>query len=78
MHIVSNTTSYNRWISYKEIDPTFINRMRLEAIEKVCLIEKIFPTSIMTLHVHVLVHLVDEIALAGIVHTRWMFFWSDS
>ena len=28
----------------------------------------------MTIQVHLLVHIVDEVALASIVHARWMFF----
>lgn len=61
-------------MSCKEIDPSTIEKMRIEAIETVCLIEENFPTSIMTIQIHALVYLVDEVALAGTVHTRWMFF----
>ena len=61
-------------MSCKEIDPSTIQKMRIEAIETVCLIEENFPTSIMTIQIHALVHLVDKVALAGTVHTRWMFF----
>lgn len=43
-------------------------------MEIVCLIEDLFPTSILDIQVHLLIHLVDEVALAGTVHTRWMFF----
>ena len=32
------------------------------------------PTSILNIQVHLLVHLVDEVEIAGIVHARWMFF----
>ena len=44
------------------------------AIETVCLFEEVFPTSILTIQVHLLVHLVDEVEIAGIVHAQWMFF----
>ncbi|MCO5562452.1 hypothetical protein L7F22_016080 [Adiantum nelumboides] len=33
-----------------------------------------FSTSILNIQVHLLVHLVDEVEIAGIVHARWMFF----
>ena len=36
--------------------------------------EEHFPTSILTIQVHLLVHLVDEVEIAGTVHARWMFF----
>ena len=63
-----------RWISQKEISHESIEENRVNAIEAVCLLEKNFPSSAMTIQVHLLVHIVDEVALAGIVHARWMFF----
>ena len=48
--------------------------MRILAIEIVCMIEKAFPTSILSTQIHILVHVVDEVAIAGIVHTQWMFY----
>ena len=38
------------------------------------MLEKHFPTSILTIQVHLLVHVVDEVEKAGVVHSRWMFF----
>lgn len=49
-------------------------RAREDAIKTVCLLEDHFPTSILNVQVHLLVHLVDEVQLAGTVHARWMFF----
>ena len=63
-----------RWISLKEIDPQSIVCAREDAIQTVCLLEENFPTSFLNIQVHLLVHLVDEIQLAGIVHAHWMFF----
>ena len=51
-----------------------IEQMRILAIEIVCMIEKTFPTSILSTQIHILVHVVDEVAIVGIVHTRWMFY----
>ena len=39
-----------------------------------CAIEDAFPRSILVSQVHVLVHLIDEISICGVVHSRWMFF----
>lgn len=36
--------------------------------------EKELPTSFFDIQVHVLIHLVEEIELAGVVSTRWMFW----
>ncbi|MCO5547710.1 hypothetical protein L7F22_001161 [Adiantum nelumboides] len=63
-----------RWISCKEINPTTIARARKDAIETVCALEEHFPTSILNIQVHLLVHLVDEVEIAGTVHAQWMFF----
>ncbi|MCO5563696.1 hypothetical protein L7F22_017343 [Adiantum nelumboides] len=61
-------------ISCKEINPTTIARARKDAIETVCALKEHFPTSILNIQVHLLVHLVDEVEIAGTVHARWMFF----
>ena len=58
-----------RWISCKEIDLTSIERMRIRAIEIVRMIENTFPIGIWTIHVHTLVHMVDEVAMGGVVNT---------
>ncbi len=63
-----------RWISQKEIKTTSIDSARNNAIELVCMIEKYLPPSMLTIQVHLLVHVVDEIEMAGTVHCRWMFF----
>ncbi|MCO5589344.1 hypothetical protein L7F22_043311 [Adiantum nelumboides] len=62
------------WISCKEINPTTIARARKDAIETICALEEHFPTSILNIQVHLLVHLADEVEIAGTVHARWMFF----
>ncbi|MCO5572395.1 hypothetical protein L7F22_026149 [Adiantum nelumboides] len=62
------------WISCKKINPEIIVRARDNAIETVCLLEEHFPTSILNIQVHLLVHLVDEVEIAGTMHARWMFF----
>ena len=43
-------------------------------IEASILIEEAFPRSIITSQLHLVVHLVDEIAIFGVVHSRWMLF----
>ena len=58
----------------KEIDKSSLSNVRTMTVEAVCLIEEAFPRSILTSQLHVVVHLIDEIALCGVVPTRWMFF----
>ena len=45
-----------------------------EIAEIVCMFEKEFPTSFMDLQVHLLIHLPNEVELAGVVSCCWMFF----
>lgn len=47
-------------------------------IEVVCMLEnlKTLPgtAGILTVQVHLLVHVVDEVAIARVIHSIWMFF----
>lgn len=63
-----------RFISLKESKLSSINQACIMAVEAMCLIEEAFPRSILTTQLHLVVHLVDEIAICGVVHSRWMFF----
>ncbi|RYA56895.1 hypothetical protein DD596_25380 [Enterobacter cloacae complex sp. 4DZ3-28B] len=63
-----------QWISQKEINVDSIPFAKLNAAELVCMFEKHFPTTMLTIQVHLLVHIVDEVEIAGTVHSRWMFF----
>ena len=58
------------WISFKKINPQSIVRAKENAIEIVCLFKEVFPTSILTIQVHLLVHLVDKVDNAVTVHAR--------
>ena len=71
MHIYPRTF---RWISCKEINPSTIVCAKENAIKTVCLLEEHFPISILNIQVHLLVHFVEEVDIAGTVHARWMFF----
>jgi hypothetical protein len=46
----------------------------VEAVEAVCLLEDTFPRSILTSQVHLLVHIIQDMAICGPVSSRWMFF----
>ncbi|MCO5552167.1 hypothetical protein L7F22_005677 [Adiantum nelumboides] len=61
------------WITSKEIDISSIAQKKRECIELLCLMEKELPTSFFDIQVHILIHLVDEIEIAGVVSTCWMF-----
>ncbi|MCO5585826.1 hypothetical protein L7F22_039759 [Adiantum nelumboides] len=61
------------WITSKEIDISSIAQKKRECIELLCLMKKELPISFFDIQVHVLIHLVDEIEIAGVVSTRLMF-----
>ncbi|CAM6122781.1 unnamed protein product [Calypogeia fissa] len=63
-----------RWVCSKEIYMEEIPRMEVLAAEVVCKLEKAFPPSFFDGQVHLLVHLVREVGIAGPVHCRWMYW----
>jgi hypothetical protein len=63
-----------RWVCSKELFVEEIPRMRVIATKVVCKLEKAFPPSFFDCQVHLLVHLVDDISIAGLVHCRWMYW----
>ena len=38
------------------------------------MVEKYFPSSVLTIQMYLLVHIVEEVRVAGTIHSRWMFF----
>lgn len=59
----------------KDIDPADFPRMRANSIYLLCLIKKELPRGFFDIQVHCLVHLIDEMSLAGVASSRWMFFF---
>jgi hypothetical protein len=39
-----------------------------------CNLEKVLPPSFFDLQTHLVCHLVEEVAIAGTVHARWMYW----
>ena len=63
-----------RWISQKEINTISIEENRINVANAICMLEKHFPTIILTIQVHLMVHVMDKVAKVGVVHSRRMFF----
>ena len=61
-------------VRQKEIPRDTLESARLNSIEAVAMVEKFFPSSALAIQMHLLVHIVDEVQVAGTVHSRWMFF----
>ena len=73
-HARSTLFAFVCWIMSKKIHVARIPQWRQEIVEIVCMFEKELLTSFMDLQVHLLIHLVDEVELAGVVSCCWMFF----
>ena len=65
--------AFNLQMDFIKREKSSIFEMKLLAIEAICLIEKEFPTSIMDIQLHLIVHLADEVAYVRTWHGRWMF-----
>jgi hypothetical protein len=58
----------------KEIFLEEIPRMKIIAAEVLYKLERAFSPSLFDCQVHLLVHLMDEVAIAGPVYCRWMYW----
>ena len=67
-NVIYKISAIVRWISKKEIDVNTIEAAKQNAIEAVTLADKFIPSSFLTIQFHLLVHLVDEVGIAGVVH----------
>lgn len=38
------------------------------------MVENFFLLSVLSIQIHLLVHVVDEVQVVGMVHSQWMFF----
>ncbi len=48
--------------------------METFGVVTLCKLEKAFPPGFFVSQVHLLVHLVRQMAISGPVHTRWMYW----
>src|SRR5438105_2274075 len=62
-------------IAHKVIDPTELSALNIEIIETLCLLEMIFPLSLLDMMVHLLGHIVDEIKILGPVFLHQMYLF---
>lgn len=63
-----------RWVCGKTINPDEIGEMDVFSVEVVCELQRALPPSFFDGQIHMLIHLVREVSLAGPVHCRWMYW----
>ncbi|CAM8944588.1 unnamed protein product [Rhodiola kirilowii] len=47
--------------------------MKLEIVQILCQLDRIFQPAFFTIMVHLMVHLPDQILFKGLVHYNWMY-----
>ncbi len=72
MSFISLSQMFNKLCS-KVIDPNSINVLKVEVAETMSTLEKVFLPTCFDVMTHLVVHLVEELDLCGLVHTRWMY-----
>lgn len=72
--VVYRLSSLFRWMSSKDILEAEIPSKVEEAYSIMAKMEAHFPPTVFDVQFHLIVHLVPEIALAGPVSGRWMYF----
>jgi hypothetical protein len=45
----------------------------IDAVEALCLLEKVFPPSFMDVMFHLIIHLVQELYISSPMHCKWMY-----
>ena len=71
---LSKLSTFVCWITSKKIQMASIPRWCREIAKIVCMFEKELSANFMDLHVHLLIHLPDEVELTRVVSCLWMFF----
>ncbi|GJX06299.1 putative transposase-associated domain-containing protein [Tanacetum coccineum] len=62
-----------KFICRKEISLQELDKMQLELVVTLCLLEKFFPPSFFDIMIHLTVHLTREVKLCGPICFRWMY-----
>ena len=71
---VYRLASFFRWLCSKSIAVVDINPMKAESVEIMCGFEMEMPPTFFDIMPHLVVHLAEEVELAGPVHARWLYF----
>ena len=66
--------SYCKWVCAKEIKDEEIPIMQKRSKLLMCNLEEVFPPAFFDMQTHLVGHLVHEVAIAGPVHARWMYW----
>ncbi|KAL9669204.1 hypothetical protein QQ045_006747 [Rhodiola kirilowii] len=73
VHALISLSHWFRRICCREIKKDDVRHMKLEIVQILCQLERIFPPAFFTIMVHLMVHLPDQILFKGPVHYSWMY-----
>jgi hypothetical protein len=62
-----------RWVCSKNVDVRDLDLMRIKSTIVMSLLEMQLPTSFFDSQIHLIFHLVEEVAIGGPISYRWMF-----
>ncbi len=62
-----------RWVCSKNVDVRDLDLMKIEFAIVMSLLEMKLPTSFFDSQIHFISHLVEEVAIGGLISYRWMF-----
>ena len=55
------------------VDPLTMEDLMEETAVTMCMLEKVLPPSFFDVMSHLPIHLVQQLDICGLVHTRWMY-----
>jgi hypothetical protein len=71
--VVFKLARFFRWVCSKNVDVRDLDLMKIESAIVMSLLEMQLPTSFFDSQIHLISHLVEEVAIGGLVSYRWMF-----
>ncbi|CAM8953788.1 unnamed protein product [Rhodiola kirilowii] len=75
-NVVNPLVSLSHWfrrVCCREFQKEEVHQMKLDIVQILCQLERIFPPVFFTIIVHLMIHLPDQILMKGPVHYSWMY-----
>lgn len=72
MSLISLSRMFKK-LCAKVIDPNTTQVLKLKVVEIMSTLKKIFPPTSFDVMTHLVIHLVEELELCTLIHTRWMY-----
>ncbi|CAM8986606.1 unnamed protein product [Rhodiola kirilowii] len=73
---INPLVSLSHWlrrVCCREFQKEEVHQMKLDIVKILCQLERIFPPAFLTIMVHLMIHLPDQILMKRPVHYSWMY-----